>query len=64
MVVVHHFARESDVAVGQRLDGVHDLLFNKAAHLQHLRADCFQLGVKLLEGMFGHGRLRGERGCL
>ena len=51
-VVGDHLVAQGPVAGAQRVKGAADLGFDQAAHLQHARADRFQLGVELLRKVF------------
>jgi hypothetical protein len=52
VVVGIHLVGQIHVALDERLDGVRDLLLDQATHFQHVGAHGFQLGVKLLVGVF------------
>ena len=53
VIVFDHALGERDVAVGQRLEGAHDLLLDQAAHLQHARPHRLEFGVELFQSVFG-----------
>ena len=44
-----------DIALGQRVDGIRDLLLGEAAHLRDHAAELLQVDVEGLGGVFGHG---------
>ncbi len=70
LVTHDHLARQFGVTVGERIDGVVDLLFDEPAHAQHQRAEIGHLiaevsdGVALvrLDGRVGAGDGRCARG--
>jgi hypothetical protein len=55
MVIGDHLLDGRHVAAGQPVDGLDDLLFDDAPHVQHARAHPFQFRIELLRNMFGHG---------
>ena len=47
-------SRQLAVALGQRLDGVGDLLFGEPAHLGDLAGELLQIAVESLDGVVDH----------
>ena len=51
-----HLLGKLGVALGQRIDGIRDLLFGKPAHLGDQPRQLLQVGVERLRCMLGHER--------
>ena len=55
-----HALAELEIALGQRLDGIADLLLDEPAHLGDLAGDLLQVGVERLGGVVDPGGVFGH----